>query len=451
MSFIGAVAQSVRQVIAAWSKSIQADCVVIGAGNFTVPSSMISGGYTGYFYCCDISIYTSVLGAYLTDATIDIQENPGCPEQLSGLLDMSSPVDMAATVSLLYDLREVWEEKNPYQKRIMQATRSQWQELKAKTVERLIKFKKHLSNRLEYQACDGFDFVDRFDRNNHIVLAYPPTYKGGYEKLEKLLRAAIRWDPPEYRMMTDKSFEIYERISTYSGYIVVLEKDLPEIHAIIGAPSAILSRGRNKKTYIVAKGIGVSPVVMKKYPKSSFAGKILSPDHPVTGNEEISFAPLSLQQTTRLNELYMASHIDYFTSGVTESIGFYLDGHLFGKADFTPSTHQWKIPDGGKMIYLMSDLCVPCREHKLAKLVLICLLSKEIQSFVDIRHIENFDYAGTTAFSHHPVSMKYRGIFKLHSRKQVGKDFSLNYLGRFGAWSIQEALVIWCRKYREKN
>jgi hypothetical protein len=52
----------------------------------------------------------------------------------------------------------------------------------------------------------------------------------------------------------------------------------------------------------------------------------------------------------------------------------------------------------------------------------------------------------TTAFTDKPVSMKYRGVFDLHSRTE-GR---LNYLGEAGKWSLEDALT-WWRKTQQKQ
>ena len=47
MSFIGAVATSVRQVLAQYAKDVHLPCLIVGAGNFTVPSVLRSAGFAG--------------------------------------------------------------------------------------------------------------------------------------------------------------------------------------------------------------------------------------------------------------------------------------------------------------------------------------------------------------------------------------------------------------------
>lgn len=60
-------------------------------------------------------------------------------------------------------------------------------------------------------------------------------------------------------------------------------------------------------------------------------------------------------------------------------------------------------------------------------------------------------YAVTTAFSMHPVSMKYRGVYKLHKRLEgeKGEGFRLNYYGELGLWSLDEAYALWWKKFHK--
>lgn len=56
-----------------------------------------------------MTLYTSALGAYLSGWTLEAREREDCPEHLRGLLRTGSPLELTASISLLMDLREVWE------------------------------------------------------------------------------------------------------------------------------------------------------------------------------------------------------------------------------------------------------------------------------------------------------------------------------------------------------
>ena len=114
MSFIGAVATSVRQVLAQYAKDVHLPCLIVGAGNFTVPSVLRSAGFAGTITACDVTLYTSALGAYLSGWTLEAREREDCPEHLRGLLRTGSPLELTASISLLMDLREVWKGDNAF-------------------------------------------------------------------------------------------------------------------------------------------------------------------------------------------------------------------------------------------------------------------------------------------------------------------------------------------------
>jgi hypothetical protein len=67
----------------------------------------------------------------------------------------------------------------------------------------------------------------------------------------------------------------------------------------------------------------------------------------------------------------------------------------------------------------------------------------------------------TTAFSKRPVSMKYRGLFRLTSRQNIDADdpmngyaaggFMLNYLADYGRWTLQEGLAEWKKRFSTKG
>ena len=357
MSFIGAVATSVRQVLAQYAKDVHLPCLIVGAGNFTVPSVLRSAGFAGTITACDVTLYTSALGAYLSGWTLEAREREDCPEHLRGLLRTGSPLELTASISLLMDLREVWKGDNAFKMRMVEHSREAWDTLMEKTCARLEGYKAHIGP-IDYQARDGFDLLEK-SASGHTVFAFPPTYKAGYEKLEALLRATVEWTPPAYREMTDKSLELFEAIARFDSYYVVLEKDLPEVYALLGQPSAVLPRGRGRTTYIVAKQ--AKKVVIRSSAKTAPVGPIWPANRAVSGDEVPGFAPVKRAQSLRLNELYLAKRIDYFDGGVDVCIVLTLDGQVIGKADFMKTSHaQWKLPEGNpggdESLYIMCDL-----------------------------------------------------------------------------------------------
>jgi hypothetical protein len=91
-------------------------------------------------------------------------------------------------------------------------------------------------------------------------------------------------------------------------------------------------------------------------------------------------------------------------------------------------------------LYLLSDFAVRPTPHKrLSKLILACVVSKEVQADLEQWLCARIRTIGTTAFTDKPVSMKYRGMFDVHSRSE-GK---VNYLGPAGRWNLQGGFQWW--------
>lgn len=115
MSFLGSIAGPLRKVLAAYASEISVPVLLPCAGNFTVGAALRSGGYKGRITGCDITLYTTALGAYLAGHDLEIREKEDCPEHLKGFLDFSNMAHLAASVSIMLDLRQVWQSKNAWQ------------------------------------------------------------------------------------------------------------------------------------------------------------------------------------------------------------------------------------------------------------------------------------------------------------------------------------------------
>lgn len=105
-------------------------------------------------------------------------------------------------------------------------------------------------------------------------------------------------------------------------------------------------------------------------------------------------------------------------------------------------------------IYLLSDFPVSNSKYdRLAKLVLYVALSSEVKIICENLSRRRIYSMVTTAFSNNPVSMKYRGIFQLLTRKEnekTNEKYEINYGAMLGEWTMQEGLEIWKKKHGNK-
>lgn len=136
--------------------------------------------------------------------------------------------------------------------------------------------------------------------------------------------------------------------------------------------------------------------------------------------------------------------------------GLFDGDRCFGFFGLTNS-YMLGCPGGyeGPNIYLMSDFSVsPTCEKHLSKLVLCCVLSKEVRMIAEHLAGKRINLINTNVFSKNPVSMKYRGLFDLAVTTIKEKDengnptlYDLSYVAKPGQWTLQEGYELWRRKY----
>lgn len=127
------------------------------------------------------------------------------------------------------------------------------------------------------------------------------------------------------------------------------------------------------------------------------------------------------------------------------ALGWHLAGAFEAATGSQPVRYKVK-PFGGAQggeqagEYLLSDFAVrPTPHRRLSKLVLAAAVSREVRDDCEQWLCGRVRTIGTTAFTDRPVSMKYRGLFDVHSRSE-GK---VNYLGPAGRWSLKEGCQWW--------
>ena len=455
MSFIGSIAKPLRKVLVAYASELTTPVLLPCAGNFTVGSALRSGGFMGRITGCDITLYTSALGSYISGYEIPVTIRDNCPEHLRQFLDMSSYERFVASVSLMLDLRYVWKRQNVWHRRVLGNYEKNWPVLLEKTISKLQDFKAHMSSGegCGYLAQDAAVFLEEQDSDNAVFVA-PPTYGSkGYIVQERMLAASLQWEQPSYTELNFNDMSFYERIIRFRDWMAILEFPVQGVEKLLGEPVAVVHRGRNSVAFAYA-GHSRKRIVTRSYFHSKSPGPIFPSNQKITGEEQVGVAFLDIKESVRLNELFMSSRVDYFLDDVALSIAFCLNRKIIGKADFTigKGGRDWALPEEGKQIYQRADLAVPSSvEPRLAKLVLMLIQSHEVKSLLDEKFKEDWRFVTTTAFTKKPVSMKYRGVFNLHKRMEDENGYRLNYYGELGKWTLDEAFKAWQSKYQSQR
>ena len=117
-----------------------------------------------------------------------------------------------------------------------------------KTLAKLEAYKAHLvqGEGFDYMAQDASEFLNAHDHENAVFIA-PPTFgSNDYVKQERMLAASADWTPPPYTEISFKDTAIYEQITAFREWMIIMERPLPEIEKLLGDPVGRSPQGAQK-------------------------------------------------------------------------------------------------------------------------------------------------------------------------------------------------------------
>jgi hypothetical protein len=126
----------------------------------------------------------------------------------------------------------------------------------------------------------------------------------------------------------------------------------------------------------------------------------------------------------------------------------------------SPTLSSWDKHIETPTVYMMSDFPIaPSKYKRLSKLIIYCALSKESKMLYEGLANKRIKSLVTTAFTDNPVSMKYRGLLKQLTKKELPDDekekkgfsYQLNYGAALGAWTLKEGFEMWKQKHTERS
>lgn len=152
----------------------------------------------------------------------------------------------------------------------------------------------------------------------------------------------------------------------------------------------------------------------------------------------LSIIKLTQGQMNSLRSQYLS--MDIVPTGAPVNLGVVSGDKLIGCLGFAKSNFSWCDA------YMLSDFAINSSRYKrLSKLILAVALSWEIKIILEQYLRTPINTIGTTAFTKKPVSMKYRGMFDLVTRKKE----QLNYRALAGCWDLKEGFKWWMNKHSE--
>lgn len=453
--FQGSLPEKAIKVISNIVKRWEGDVnkIYVGCcGNLSIERS-ISKFYKGNIYSCDVTIYSSTLGRFFAGKKLRLKWN----EQYNGRCEYlrnycKTPIDTIATMLLATEILKFdnpdEKKMNAYAYRMLNAYEKQYDKMHKKTVENLKLVKLKLSG---FYCGDVMDFLDKIDHSGGFI-SFPPFYKGGYEKMWENLERIFIFKKPEYKIFDpDTDIHMFARkVKQMEHFIIGTERLLPEFKEYY-CSTVMTSNG--KPIYLYASETHRKIFVKEKKRKYKLSLKRINPEREdIGGSDNIKICQLNHGQFEELRAVYLDKGISPKTETAAYGVFTKDQDELLGCFAFSSSLTliDFQTSIDGPTMYLMSDFSVrPTKIKHLSKLVLYCVLSKEVKFLAEGIMGSRINSIVTNAFSNNPVSMKYRGIFDLLHKRKVKNDvtnkerWNLCYGQYAGLWTLEEGIEKW--------
>jgi hypothetical protein len=435
--FQGSVPAPLRGVIHEAVKGWGTREVYVGcSGNFTIERTLWDIGVR--CHSNDVSMYSCVLGCLFAGTESLIRVKPEHQDQWDWLTPYleAGQRERAAVLMLCTTMLAGLGRANAYYERQRRAYREQWVTLFEQTVAKLGKVPIELAF---FAAEDVMTWLEQVPRDAAII-SFPPFWASGYEQLYKPLDAVFEWDErPQYEVLDDERIdEFLTAVMRRKSWMVALPREREDLSEFLRGQMKTSNRRVPVSVYT---NHAPSRLVM---PHQNVSRCRL----PIVGDQVGERAALTVLPAAEFNELrsmYLNPGIP--PGGVLQAYGLLVDDLLVGTWAIS-RPDMMKATASGDLVpyaYLISDFPVgDGRIPRLSALVLRAALSREAQLLAERVMHRRVRGLVTTAFTNKPVSMKYRGLFRLLSRKEEppGK-YMLNYGARMGEWTLQEALEKW--------
>lgn len=440
------IPQELRVLIYRHSQVWKCSDIYIGcSGNFTIERTLVSEGFS--LHGNDVQIYSCMLGTYFSGGTPEITLNPEYEEKLGWLGEyMKKPEDKIATLLICSNMLSGLDKENPYYNRMYDAHKQQFPALHEKTRDKIAGTELKLAS---FYRGDVFDYMDTVPQEQGFV-SFPPFYAGGYETMFKNLEKAFLWNPPEYTEFDDdRMAALVDKIISKKYWLFgtrFVQEELSEFLC-----GKIKTTNRAMPFFVYSNS--TKKILIEPRQKSKPCEIPRLGEHEEIGSR-LGLTVINPDEFNSLRSAYLNANISPAMPSM--GVGVLVDGKLIGAFAFStaPTFTSWEHHIQTPTVYLMTDFAIrPTKYKRLSKLVLYALLSKEAKLLAERCAGRRQNSVVSTAFTNNPISMKYRGLFRLLTKKDAESSsfkYKLNYGAILGQWTLDEAFTEWKRKYAKK-
>jgi len=400
------------------------------SGAFTVEQILSRYAPKAKIWGNDVSLYSSVLGAYLAGQPFNLAVREEKFEWLEPYLgDVEAK---AAAIMVLFEVLKYEKANNLFKQRHWAHYLNNFRSFHQATVSRLRERKKEV--RLEaYTTRDIFDLLDEMPKDA-VAIAFLPTYAGGYERMFRRLEDIFDWDRPSYGLIDAERKAAILTKMTQRHYLFLDDKvwpDLPQVAAV--------RKARMKPVYVYSNLSALRLGVLKQQRHAEFVPfSRLSDQDEITPEANLTITPTTNRVVNYYRDVYLSKGVGIPADGEVPLVAA-VDAKVFGFLIYSRM-------QGGGDVYLLADFVVnSTRYRRLAKLLLLVTQTREVRRLLEEKFLLEIPKCRTMVFTDKPVSMKYRGLYQL-ARRDPGK---LVYETDMGILDASEVIPLWLKKFEK--
>lgn len=437
--FVGAINRDMRQILAKTAGSYSDLPAYVGcSGNFTVERILADMGFEE-IHGNDVTLYSCALGGHLAGEDVEVKVRPEVGEEFGWLADFLKPgLSTVAAIICSSAFLQFHGRAERYHQRMYQAYLTRFRTNHEATVARLEEALDGIRLK-SFHAGDVVDWVAQTPIDS-MVASFPPTYKGGYERLYKKIDETFMWEAPTYQVFDDERFEILKAdMMARRCWMLSRDQRLEDMDAHLQGMVKVDQKSKTVYMY----GPDGPKAFTKPSPPKMRTLNLPRLEGEMGDDDRLELVEIDLGQLNLLRAEYLNPGI--LPAGATVCRAVTVGGKLVGALGFSQSTYFGHLGDA----YMVADFAIrPSVYKRLAKLVLVAALSKEAQRLCERMVTGRVRTIATTVFTDAPVSMKYRGIFDLLKRDE--ENNRLVYVGEAGKWDLSGGFEWWNQKHSQK-
>lgn len=455
--FHGSLPGTVQQILGSIVKEWDVKDIYVGcSGNYTI-ERMLKGCTDARLHSNDVTVYSCLLGRYFTGQPLDVKIRADYEGPMRFVEKYMT--DDAGTIAVMLLLSKMalylTSKPNPYYDKMIRAYIQQFATLHEATKAKLEKIEPFIASLYEGDVCRLIDEIPE----DAAFVCYPPFFSGDYEKMFKAIEMVFDWTPPEYELIDKEKIHVmFEKMAARKYFMFGTNDYLPEFKQYLAGVSQTTNRGVSLYIY---SNTEKPRIIMPSQLVQSPPFYRLGPNEDV--GDKLEIVRLKSEYFHALRSQYMNVHIS--PGSESAAFGVLVDRKLVGVFAFSaaPTWSNWDKHIETPTIYLLSDFPVaPSKYKRLSKLVLYAALSKESKAWAESLTNKRIYSLVTTAFAKNPVSMKYRGLFRLLNKTRLegtgdeetdmskiyyNNGYKLNYGAPMGEWDLQQGLAMWKKKH----